>query len=98
MLPAVHHLQCFPLDDKDTVKLLGGQNRLAHRPMATSSEWGQVLFDLGLLALAGFNQLEATSRFQVSWARRVCAGEGGTFTFICQGRPGAGTSWASKVD
>ncbi|KAF6261103.1 hypothetical protein COO60DRAFT_1699955 [Scenedesmus sp. NREL 46B-D3] len=56
--------KCFPLDDKDTVKLLGGQNRLAHRPMATSSEWGQVLFDLGLLALAGFNQLEATSRFQ----------------------------------
>jgi hypothetical protein len=36
--------------------------------MATSSEWGQSLFDLGLLALAGFNQLEATHMFQVMLA------------------------------
>lgn len=58
-------LQCFPLDDKDRVRLLGSQNTLVHRPIATSSEWAQTLFDLGLLALAGFNQLEATGMFEV---------------------------------
>jgi hypothetical protein len=47
------------------VKLLGEQNRLVVRRMASSSEWSGALFNLGLLALAGFNQMEATNMFQV---------------------------------
>ncbi|WIA40430.1 hypothetical protein OEZ86_013787 [Tetradesmus obliquus] len=58
-----HMPKCFPLDDRDAVKLLGSQNSLAHRAIATGSEYAQTLFDLGLLALAGFNQGEAASMF-----------------------------------
>jgi hypothetical protein len=57
------------------VKLLGEQNTLVQRRMASSSEWAQALFNLGLLALAGFNQMEATNMFQVGLGEK---GKGGT--------------------
>eukprot|EP00879_Flechtneria_rotunda_P024619 GHRR01026117.1.p1 GENE.GHRR01026117.1~~GHRR01026117.1.p1 ORF type:complete len:671 (+),score=198.53 GHRR01026117.1:633-2645(+) len=55
---------CFPLEDKDKVRLLGSQNRLVHHKVATNNAWAQTFFNLGLLALHGFNQLEATNMFQ----------------------------------
>jgi hypothetical protein len=58
-------LRCFPLDDKDKVKLLGPQNDLAALPIGTASAGAQTLFNLGLLQLYGFNQHEATIMFQV---------------------------------
>ncbi|KAF8055909.1 hypothetical protein HT031_006548 [Scenedesmus sp. PABB004] len=57
--------RCFALDDEERVKLLGAANRAVNRSIATSSPGAAgVLFNLGLLALHSFNQLEATTMFQ----------------------------------
>eukprot|EP00878_Enallax_costatus_P014401 GHUV01015061.1.p1 GENE.GHUV01015061.1~~GHUV01015061.1.p1 ORF type:complete len:401 (+),score=88.02 GHUV01015061.1:159-1361(+) len=56
--------KCFPLDDKDTIRMLGSQNTSVDHKIATSSEWAQTFFNLGLLQLHGFNQIEATNMFE----------------------------------
>lgn len=57
--------KCFPMDDKDKVKLIGSQNQVVHHAIATQDPSAQTLFDLGLLQAWGFNQLEAANFFQV---------------------------------
>lgn len=58
--PACHHLK-----DEDAVRMLGPENKAHSRRIATTSSRAQTLFDLGMLAAHGFNQLEAATWFQV---------------------------------
>ena len=60
--------KCYPLEQDHAVRLLGPENKAYHRTIATSSTSTQTLFDLGMLALHGFNQLEATAWFTVRGA------------------------------
>lgn len=58
--------KCYPLENEHAVKLLGPENTAYHREIATDSYSTQTLFDLGMLALHGFNQEEATTWLKVS--------------------------------
>lgn len=58
--------KCYALADAEAAKLLGPQNRAYHRTIATREAQAQSLFDLGMVAAHGFNQLEAAHWFEVS--------------------------------
>lgn len=58
--------KCYPMADDHAVRMLGPENKAYRRTIATSSPGAQVLFNLGMLAAHGFNQVEATSWLQVS--------------------------------
>lgn len=60
--------KCYPLADEQAVRWLGPENKAYSRQIATASSSAQTLFNLGMLAAHGFNQLEATSWFQVCTA------------------------------
>lgn len=57
--------KCYPLADEQAVRGLGPENKAYSRQIATASSSAQTLFNLGMLAAHGFNQLEAISWFQV---------------------------------
>lgn len=57
-------LKCFPLKDEEAARLLGADKAYS-RAIVTASARSQTLFDLGMLAAHGFNQLEAAAWFQV---------------------------------
>lgn len=57
--------KCYPIANDQAIRMLGAENKAYSRTIATSSPGAQVLFNLGMLAAHGFNELEATSWLQV---------------------------------
>jgi hypothetical protein len=89
--------RCFPLSDTERVKLVGPQNKAAHRRVATASEAAQALFDLGLLQAWGFERFEAAANFE---ARRPPTSAGGGFCrggVVGGGRPKRLVAWGSQA-
>lgn len=58
--------RCFPLTDKERVRLIAEQNKAAGRTIATSSDTAQLLFNLGLLQAFGFERGEAAENFKAA--------------------------------
>jgi len=59
--------KCYPLGDEEASRMLGPDNTAYNRTIATTSTRAQTLFNLGMLAAHGFNQLEAATWFKVCW-------------------------------
>jgi hypothetical protein len=57
--------KCYPIANDQAVRMWGPENKAYSRKIATASPGAQVLFNLGMLAAHGFNQLEATAWLQV---------------------------------
>lgn len=60
--------KCYPIANDQAVRMWGPENKAYSRRIATASPGTQVLFNLGMLAAHGFNQLEATAWLQVRGA------------------------------
>jgi hypothetical protein len=67
------------IDDETRVRVLGAQQRLLNRTVASVNPGASVLFNLGMLALTGFNAQEATESFQA----RARGSKGVGFAFRC---------------